>query len=105
MSIYRCKYCKHISECNHPNATSTQCCQCGKPVMVFDTVTFVEHLVKRYNEVAQELHKLKQHPDMMVVAEVKPVLADTPPVVSKPVILQQSYLANNYKKKVPVFLR
>ncbi|WP_283397274.1 hypothetical protein [Wielerella bovis] len=42
---------------------------------------------------------------MMVVAEVNPVLADTPSAASKPVILQQSYLANNYKKKVPVFLR
>ncbi|MDO4642886.1 MAG: hypothetical protein Q4A74_03505 [Cardiobacteriaceae bacterium] len=61
MGIYRCNYCKHISEYAKQNdARPVHCQQCGQEVVVYDTVYFVEALLKRYTNAVRELQAMRE---------------------------------------------
>lgn len=58
MGVYRCNHCKQLGE--HPAQESAVCQKCGQPVIVYDTVYFINQLINRYAAVMRELNALKE---------------------------------------------
>ena len=43
MGVYRCNHCKQLGE--HPAQEGAVCQKCGQPVIVYDTVYFINQLI------------------------------------------------------------
>ena len=61
MAIFRCNSCGHLREVtNDYIGSSVKCPRCKKPDLVYDTVSFVEKVVKKYLVQRKEMRILKQ---------------------------------------------
>lgn len=61
MSIYRCNQCGTIAETTQTHNTTAICAKCQNNVQVYDTVFYIQALLKQYFAVSKELKALKEN--------------------------------------------
>lgn len=60
MGVYRCNHCKFISEhIIHRSMPPTKCANCGQDVTVYETASFIQHIIDRWASAVRELNALK----------------------------------------------
>ena len=67
MSIYRCNQCGTIAETTQAHNTTAICAKCQNNVQVYDTVFYIQALLKQYFAVSKELKALKENNANIVV--------------------------------------
>lgn len=61
MTVYRCNQCGTVAETTQAHNTTAVCAKCKNSVQVYDTVFYIQWLLKQYFAVSAELKTLKEN--------------------------------------------